>query len=51
MKHFIVLLAALLFAPLEAHADVQVETVLISMRDDFHLATDNHQTQVKQTNQ
>jgi hypothetical protein len=51
MKHFIALPAALLFSLLEAHADVQVEIVLISMRDDFHLATDNHQTQVKQTNQ
>ena len=40
MKHVIVLLAALLFAPLEAHADVRVETVMVSMRDGVNLATD-----------
>jgi len=40
MKHVIVLLAALLFTTLEAHADVRVENAMVSMRDGVNLATD-----------
>ena len=49
MKHALILVSALLLSPLVVSADVRVETVMVSMRDGVHLATDiNNFTRMQQ---